>query len=124
MITKWKDYQFFIYLILLAVSVLILIISMNDVLFHNNSFSAYFMTFSPFGNWVYWIFAAGIIFTIIFFYLFYRVILDMRKFDELVSKGSKFNFVKSLKELRTISKRLGPRYQRLLSEAMEKFKVK
>jgi hypothetical protein len=124
MIAKWKDYQFFIYLVLLAISILVLIISMNDVLFHNSGFSTYFVTFSSIGNWIYWIFVAGVIFTILFFYLFYRVLLDMRKFDELVSKGSKFSLMKSLKELRVISKRLGPRYQKLLSEAMEKYKVK
>lgn len=124
MSSRLKDFQFFIYLIFLTVSVIVLVISMNDVIFHDSSLSTYFLTFSSLGNWDYWILALSLIFSIIFFYFIYRNLFDMRKFEELVTKGSKYNFVRSIKELQTISRRLGPRYERRLSEAMEKFKIK
>jgi len=100
------------------------VISANDVIFHSDFLSNSALSFSSLGNWDYWIFVAGIIFTLLFFYFLYRITIDMRKFEELVSKQSKYNFVKSMKDLQKIARRLGPKYERQLTAAMEKFKVK
>ncbi|QRF75955.1 hypothetical protein Thermo_01464 [Thermoplasmatales archaeon] len=124
MSSRIKDYQFYFYLIAFVISFFVFIISANDVLFHSNVLSDSILSFSSLGSWDYWIFVAGIIFTLLFFYFLYKITSDMRKFEELVSKQSKYNFVKSMKDLQKIARSLGPKYEKQLSEAMEKFKVK
>ena len=124
MSAKIKDYQFYIYLVAFVISFFVLVISANDVIFHSDFLSNSALSFSSLGNWDYWIFVAGVIFTLIFFYFLYKITIDMRKFEELVSKQSKYNFVKSMKDLQKIARRLGPKYERQLAAAMEKFKVK
>ncbi len=124
MSARIKDYQFYIYLVAFVISFFVLVISANDVIFHSGFLSNSALSFSSLGNWDYWIFVAGVIFTLLFFYFLYKITIDMRKFEELVSKQSKYNFVKSIKDLQKIAKRLGPKYERQLAAAMEKFKVK
>ncbi len=124
MSARIKDYQFYIYLVAFVISFFVLVISANDVIFHSDFLSNSALSFSSLGNWDYWIFVAGVIFTLLFFYFLYKITIDMRKFEELVSKQSKYNFVKSIKDLQKIAKRLGPKYERQLAAAMEKFKVK
>ena len=124
MSAKIKDYQFYFYLVAFVVSFFALIISANDIIFHNDALSNSMLSFASLGNWDYWIFIAGVIFTLLFFYFLYKITSDMRKFEELVSKQSKYNFVKSMKDLQIIARRLGPKYEKQLTEAMEKFKVK
>ncbi len=124
MSARIKDYQFYIYLVAFVISFFVFVISANDVIFHSDFLSNSALSFSSLGNWDYWIFMAGIIFTLLFFYFLYRITIDMRKFEELVSKQSKYNFVKSMKDLQKIARRLGPKYERQLTAAMEKFKVK
>ncbi len=124
MSARIKDYQFYIYLVAFVISFFVLVISANDVIFHSDFLSNSALSFSSLGNWDYWIFVAGVIFTLLFFYFLYKITMDMRKFEELVSKQSKYNFVKSIKDLQKIAKRLGPKYERQLAAAMEKFKVK
>ena len=124
MSARIKDYQFYIYLVAFVISFFVLVISANDVIFHSNFLSNSALSFSALGNWDYWIFVAGVIFTLLFFYFLYKITIDMRKFEELVSKQSKYNFVKSMKDLQKIARRLGPKYERQLAAAMEKFKVK
>ncbi|MCL4359021.1 MAG: DUF3198 domain-containing protein [Candidatus Thermoplasmatota archaeon] len=124
MSARIKDYQFYIYLVAFVISFFVLVISANDVIFHSDFLSNSALSFSSLGNWDYWIFVAGVIFTLIFFYFLYKITIDMRKFEELVSKQSKYNFVKSMKDLQKIARRLGPKYERQLAAAMEKFKVK
>ena len=124
MSARIKDYQFYIYLVAFVISFFVFVISANDVIFHSDFLSNSALSFSSLGNWDYWIFVAGIIFTLLFFYFLYRITIDMRKFEELVSKQSKYNFVKSKKDLQKIARRLGPKYERQLTAAMEKFKVK
>ncbi|MHB1709235.1 MAG: DUF3198 domain-containing protein [Thermoplasmataceae archaeon] len=124
MSARIKDYQFYIYLVAFVISFFVLVISANDVIFHSDFLSNSALSFSSLGNWDYWIFVAGVIFTLLFFYFLYRITIDMRKFEELVSKQSKYNFVKSMKDLQKIAKRLGPKYERQLAAAMEKFKIK
>ena len=124
MSARIKDYQFYIYLVAFVISFFVLVISANDVIFHSNFLSSSALSFSSLGNWDYWIFVAGVIFTLLFFYFLYKITIDMRKFEELVSKQSKYNFVKSMKDLQKIARRLGPKYERQLAAAMEKFKVK
>ena len=124
MSAKIKDYQFYIYLVAFVISFFVFVISANDVIFHSDFLSNSALSFSSLGNWDYWIFVAGVIFTLLFFYFLYRITIDMRKFEELVSKQSKYNFVKSMKDLQKIARRLGPKYERQLTAAMEKFKVK
>ena len=124
MSARIKDYQFYIYLVAFVISFFVFVISANDVIFHSDFLSNSALSFSSLGNWDYWIFVAGVIFTLLFFYFLYRITIDMRKFEELVSKQSKYNFVKSMKDLQKIARRLGPKYERQLTAAMEKFKVK
>jgi|YelNatPaOPRAMG01_1025707.scaffolds.fasta_scaffold01319_13 hypothetical protein len=124
MSARIKDYQFYIYLVAFVISFFVLVISANDVIFHSDFLSNSALSFSSLGNWDYWIFVAGVVFTLTFFYFLYRINIDMRKFEELVSKQSKYNFVKSMKDLQKIARRLGPKYERQLAAAMEKFKVK
>ncbi|MCL5678633.1 MAG: DUF3198 domain-containing protein [Candidatus Thermoplasmatota archaeon] len=124
MSARIKDYQFYIYLVAFVISFFVLVISANDVIFHSDFLSNSALSFSSLGNWDYWIFVAGVIFTLLFFYFLYKITIDMRKFEELVSKQSKYNFVKSMKDLQKIARRLGPKYERQLAAAMEKFKVK
>ena len=124
MSARIKDYQFYIYLVAFVISFFVFVISANDVIFHSDFLSNSALSFSSLGNWDYWIFVAGVIFTLIFFYFLYKITIDMRKFEELVSKQSKYNFVKSMKDLQKIARRLGPKYERQLTAAMEKFKVK
>ncbi len=124
MSARIKDYQFYIYLVAFVISFFVFVISANDVIFHSDFLSNSALSFSSLGNWDYWIFVAGVIFTLLFFYFLYRITIDMRKFEELVSKQSKYNFVKSMKDLQKIARRLGPKYERQLAAAMEKFKVK
>ena len=61
---------------------------------------------------------------IAFFYLYYRLLSDTKKFETLINSESKNTFSKNLRELDRISKKLGPRYVTELKETKEKWKLR
>lgn len=124
MFKAFRDYQSVIYIVVAAVSIIFLLVSANDVIFHNKGISQSGLTLSSTGNWIYWILTASTIFTMIFLYLYIHVISSMRKFNELINSHSKQVFVKNLRELERTARILGSRERKLLREAREKWKVK
>ena len=118
-----RDYQSFIYLVLGAVGVTILFVSINDLIIHNASISSA-ITFQPLGNWLYWVFAIGLVFALVFFYMFFKIIDDTKKFERLINSSSKQSFVTNLKDLEKLSKTLGRKYSLELKQTKQKWKVK
>lgn len=124
MASNWREYQSVLYLVLMAVGVVLLILTFNDMVIKNESviqsgFSLLFL-----GNWEYWIFALAIIIAGTFAYYFLKVTNDTKKFNELIKSSSKNTFLKNLKELQRIARSLGPKFELELQKSMEKWKVK
>lgn len=118
-----KNYQLPIYLVLGAIGVTILFVSTNDLILHVNSIKS-LITFQSLGNWLYWIFALGLLLAMVFLYMFYKIIQDTKKFEKLINSNSKQNFVTNLKELEKLSRSLGRKYAIELGRAKQRWKVK
>ncbi|MDS0256666.1 DUF3198 domain-containing protein [Thermoplasmatales archaeon AK] len=110
-----REYQAYVYLILMALGVALLLITSNDLIFNNSSVYNAGFTFKGVGDWEYWIFAIAVVLIILFAYLYFRRILD---------GNSKQTFVKNIKKLQKIARSLGPRYQEELERKMESWKVR
>jgi len=76
------------------------------------------------GNWSYYIFTIALIGFFYSVYLFYRTVKDRKEFEELMNADSKSAFVKNLRDLEIISRRLGPSFVKKLREKKEELKIK
>lgn len=121
---SWRQYQTYIYLAFLALGVVILIMTINDLIVGNPGLKSSGFTLASTGAWETWIFAIALLISIIFAYYFAKVVQETKKFHSLVDSSSKHNFVKNLRDLQKIARHLGPRYEGILKESMEKWKVK
>lgn len=101
-----------------------LAITTNDLMVRNQAFSSSGLSLSILGPWETWIFVFALIVSVTFAYFFFKVTNDTKRFHKLIQGSSKHNFVKNLRELQKISKNLGPKYESILEESMQKWKVK
>jgi hypothetical protein len=124
MSNSWRQYQSYIYIVFLALGVVLLILTINDLIVRNPRLKSSGFTLAFTGAWETWIFALALVITVLFAYYYGKVVRETKKFHSLISSSSKHNFVKNLRELQTIAMHLGPKYQALLKESMEKWKVK
>lgn len=76
------------------------------------------------GGWVYYIFFLSIIGLFYFGYVLGRAVIDRRKFEELINSDSKSTFVKNVRDLDIIAKRLGPSFRKRLDDKKEQLKVR
>ncbi len=76
------------------------------------------------GNWSYYLFAVAVIGFFYAVYLFYSTVKDRKKFEELINADSKSAFVKNLRDLEIISRRLGPSFVKKLREKKEELRIK
>lgn len=120
MTSKIREYQSFLYLLGAAVGVVLFALTSNELIFKSSLLPG----FSFLGNWSYWVFTLGLIMMIVFFYLYYKVLSDTKKFQNLINSESKSIFSKNLRELERISRKLGPRYIHELRNAKNRWKVK
>lgn len=121
--SKIKEFQSVFFLIGGAVTLTLFVIASDDLIFHSKFFLDNSISFQFTGNWEYWIFALSLSLMAIFFYLYYKVVSDIKKFKKLINSSSKHNFVRNLKELDTIATHLGKRYSTELEETKQKWKV-
>lgn len=124
MANSWRQFQTYLYLVFLAVGIVLLLITINDLIIQNASVSGAGFSLKSLGPWEMWVFVLAIILTAAFSYFFFKVTSETKRFTNLIQSSSKHNFVKNLKELEKISRNLGPKYQELLEESMQKWKVK
>ncbi len=124
MIQKLREYQFLIYLILTCISTVFFVISANDLVFHNQALIQGSVTLTFLGNWIYWVITLSFIFALFFFYEVYTIFKDTRTFYKLIQSDSKQTFVKNLRKLEKISRKLGPAFARELKNAKEKWNVR
>lgn len=124
MATSWRQYQSYLYLFLMAVGVVLLIMTVNDLIINNTAVIDSGFTLKFMGAWETWLFAIAILIAATFSYYFAKVTSDTKKFHKLLDSSSKQNFVKNLRELQKIARNLGPTYEELLHKSMDKWKVK
>ncbi len=121
---KIKEFKIPISLLIIAVSLFFIILFplkwFNLVILSDpfNSMINYI------GDWSYYIFAISLIAFFYFTYVLYVNIKDRRKFEELIYSDSKNVFVKNLRDLEIISKRLGPKFVKRFNEKKEELKIK
>lgn len=121
---SWREYQSYIYLVLLAIGIVFLVMTLNDLIVKDPGLKSSGFTLAFAGSWETWIFAVSIVVSMVFAYYFAKVLQETRKFHSLVASSSKHSFVKNLRDLQRIARHLGPRYEQLLRESMDKWKVK
>jgi ABC-type Na+ efflux pump permease subunit len=121
---RFKDFQTYIYIVLMAIGLALFIISSNDLIFGNKALIDNGITFQSVGPWNYWIFTLGIIMTGLFVYLYAKTMSDVSKFRRLMESDSKYSFMKNMKDLEAIAQRLGTTYKERLAAAKEKWKIK
>lgn len=124
MASSWREFQSVIYLILMAIGVVLLILTVNDLVIKNSSVIQSGFSLTVLGNWEYWILVAALFISATFAYYFVKVTSDTKKFNELIKSSSKHSFLKNLKELQKIARTLGPSYETELQKSMDKWKVK
>ncbi|MCL4328201.1 MAG: DUF3198 domain-containing protein [Candidatus Thermoplasmatota archaeon] len=124
MFDKIKEFQFPIYLTVACVSAVFFIVSFNDEVIHNQTLIQDSLTLSSLGDWVYWIFALSFVLAAVFAYETYAVLRDTKSFYRLIRSDSKQNFVKNIKELNRISKKLGGTFREDLDSAKERWNVR
>ncbi|AKA47860.1 hypothetical protein IX51_00790 [uncultured archaeon] len=120
MTSKIREYQSFLYILGAAIGVVLFVLTSNELIFKSSALPG----LSSLGNWGYWVFTLGLVMMIAFFYLYYRLLSDTKKFETLINSESKNTFSKNLRELDRISKKLGPRYVTELKETKEKWKLR
>ena len=120
---SWREYQYYMYLILAALFLILFVISFNDLVIHYSGISNV-VSLSSLGNWLYWIIAISFSLTLVFFYYLYRYTNDSKKFYNLINGSSKQTFVKNFKDLEIISSRLGPSYVKELEKAKNKWNMR
>ncbi|MEM0160803.1 MAG: DUF3198 domain-containing protein [Thermoplasmata archaeon] len=76
------------------------------------------------GYWTVWILILSIIVIFIGAWYTYDTIKKRRKFEEYINTDSKANFIKHMKDLEVISYKLGPRYQDILKEKKQNWKIR
>jgi hypothetical protein len=121
---RFKDFQTYVYIVLMAIGLALFIISSNDLIFGNKALIDNGITFQSVGPWNYWIFTLGIIMTGLFVYLYAKTMSDVSKFRRLMESDSKYSFMKNMKDLEAIAQRLGTTYKERLAAAKEKWKIK
>lgn len=121
---KIKEFKIPISLLIIAITLFFMILFplywFNLVILSDqfNSFISFI------GYWSYYIFGASIIIFLYFSYVLYVNIKDRRKFEELMHTDSKNAFVKNIKDLEIISRRLGPKFVKKYNEKKEELKIK
>lgn len=124
MASSWREYQSILYLVLMAIGVVLLILTLNDLVIKNPAVLDSGFSLIALHNWEYWVFALAIILAGTFAYYFIKVTNDTKKFNKLIKSSSKHSFLKNLRELQKISHSLGPKFEVELHEVMNKWKVK
>ncbi len=117
---SFRSIQQYVYILLFAIGLILLVITSNDLLFH----APLRVSLSYTGTWEYWIFLLGIVLVIAFIYMFVKTVNDTKKFLSIVDSSSKQTFIKNYNELAAISKRLGPRYVEQFKKTAEKWHIK
>ena len=120
----WKNYQFYLYVVLFAIGAVFLLITVNDLVTRNEAIIKSGLSLLSTGNWEYWIFAVSLVVAFTFFYLSLKIATQTKRFEDLISSDSKYTFVKNIKELQKLARDLGPRYGQQLNQAMEKWKIR
>lgn len=108
----------------MALGVVLLVLTANDLIVKNYAVIESGFTLTVLGAWETWLFALALIVAATFAYYFAKVTSDTRKFHELIKSSSKHTFVKNLRTLQKIARNLGPKYEAMLQESMNKWKVK
>ncbi len=124
MASSWREYQSILYLVLMAIGVVLLILTLNDLVIKNPAVMDSGFSLTVIGNWEYWVFALAIILSGTFAYYFAKVTNDTKKFNRLIKSSSKHSFLQNLRELQKISRSLGPSFETELQKVMNKWKVK
>ncbi|MCL5989696.1 MAG: DUF3198 domain-containing protein [Candidatus Thermoplasmatota archaeon] len=117
---SFRSIQQYVYIVLFAIGVILLVITSNDLLFH----APLGISLTYTGTWEYWIFVLGIALVIAFLYMFVKTMNDTKKFLNIVDSSSKQTFIKNYNNLAAISKRLGPRYEEQFKQTAEKWHIK
>jgi amino acid transporter len=119
-----KNFTLIVYFGVLIASIIIWITSANDLLFHYSGLTENSFTFNYLGYWNYWIFVISLVLILIFAYYTYVWIKEDRKFITMTASESKQTFMKNIKALEKIARKHGSRYESILAEAKEKWKVR
>lgn len=123
MSSKIREYQSILYILGAAVALTVFAISANDLIFHNSFLLNNSISLKLVGSWIYWIFAITLTLSGILFYMYYKVVEDIRKFQSLINSSSKHIFIRNLKELEEIARHLGKKYVFELEEKKQRWKV-
>lgn len=120
MSSKLREYQSFLYILGAAVGVVLFVFTSNEFIFKSSALPR----LTSLGDWGYWVFTLGLVLMIVFFYLYYKVLSDTKKFEKLIRSESKNAFSKNVRELERISSKLGPRYVDELKSTKERWKLR
>lgn len=120
----YREWFFYLYMILTVVFLFIFIVSSNDLLFHYNGFINNGLTFQAAGNWNYWIFILSLIMAGIFAYYTYEWFRDDRFFNDILNSDSKSKFIKNMRDLEKIARKHGPSYEERLDQKKSAWKIR
>ncbi|MGC8497330.1 MAG: DUF3198 domain-containing protein [Thermoplasmata archaeon] len=111
----------------------VLIIGLGLFFAISSFYGAFLSTYQPdffkiindiLGYWTVWVLIFSIIVIFIGSWYTYDTIRKRRKFEEYINTDSKATFIKHLKDLEVISYKLGPRYQDIVKEKKQDWKIK
>lgn len=121
---KLKEWNIPVSLIMIAITLFGTILTITyffKLLILPSQFQKFFDTI---GGWAYYIFLLSIIGLLYFIYVLARTVNDRRKFEEYMTLDSKSAFVKNIRDLDIISKRLGPSFKKRFNAKKEQLRVK
>ena len=76
------------------------------------------------GTWAYWIVLPALAFLVIGTYIIYDFYKKLKEFNSLMKIQSKAKFIKNQDRIEELAWRLHPKYERLVVERKNKFKIK
>jgi heme exporter protein D len=121
---KIKELKIPISLVMIAITLFLTILTVIyffSLLILPSEFSNFL---SSSGGWAYYIFLVAFIGFLYFAYLLVQTVNDRRKFEELIASDSKSIFVKNVRDLDVIARRLGPSFKKRLENKKEQLRVK
>lgn len=121
---KYKEFKIPISLVMIAITLflfVLVVIKFFDLSTLPLSFQSFLTTL---GGWAYYIFVISLAGLLYFGYLLAVTVSQRRKFEELIYTDSKAAFVKNVRDLDSISVKLGPAFRKRYEDKKEQLHVK
>jgi hypothetical protein len=122
--TFFKENTLQLSIALLVIGLLFMTLSIIAIWFQDKVSGGFSSFIDSIGNWKWWILIGAMIITGIGTWLIYSNSKKRVKFNDLINTDSKAKFVRNIDEVEYLAYELGPKYEDMVMDKKESFKIK